>query len=78
MLDSLLTMTKRGAFWLLVIFVVSAAMDFAVSRLSGAQEPLFLLFALGAVLAFIVSGVYTLGKKLFTDAKRSAPKDGPH
>ena len=64
MLDSLLTLTKGGAFWLAVFFVASTITHFFVSALMGAPEPLFALFALASLGALLVSGMYTLAKSV--------------
>jgi uncharacterized RDD family membrane protein YckC len=64
MIDSMLTLTKRGAFWLAIFFVAAVVMDLGISALVGHQEPMFALFALAIGLIFIVAGTYTLGKKI--------------
>ena len=73
MLDSLLTMTKRGAFWLAVMFAVALAFHFGVSAMIGVTEPIFLLIALALALAFVVTAAYTAVKTIFRRNKHSAP-----
>ena len=75
MIDSLLTLTKRGAFWLAILFVVAVAMDIGVSALLGQQEPMFLLFALAIAALFIVAGIYTLAKMLILRFKHKTDED---
>jgi len=65
MMDDLLTLTKRRAFWMVVFFIAAAVAHVAVVAVTGVQEPLFLLGALAMVALGIVSGVYTLARKLF-------------
>ncbi len=65
MLDSLLTLTKRGAFWLAALAVVSALLSFGISMLTGQIEPIFALMSLAAFGALLVTGVYTLAKRIF-------------
>ncbi len=72
MIDSLLTLTKGGAFWMGVFFLVAVGMDLGISAIIGAQEPIFLLFALAIATAFVVTGTYTLFKKLL---RRGSPQD---
>ncbi len=72
MIDSLLTLTKGGAFWMGVFFLVAVGMDLGISAIIGAQEPIFLLFALAIATAFVVTGTYTLFKKLLG---RGSPQD---
>ncbi len=77
MIDSLLTLTKRGAFWMAVLFLVAVLMHVGISAMVGYQEPMFLLFALGIAALFLVAGAYTLGKKLialFRHKPENAPK----
>jgi hypothetical protein len=74
MIDSILTLTKRGAFWLANLFVVAVAMDLGVSALIGQQEPMFLLFALGIAALFIVASIYTLGKMIIGRFTHKADK----
>jgi hypothetical protein len=74
MIDSILTLTKRGAFWLVVLFVVAVLMDLGVSAIVGQQEPMFLLFALAILALLLVAGVYTLGKKVIAFFRRDASK----
>ena len=73
MLDSLLTMTKRGAFWLAVMFAVSLAFHFGVTAMIGVTEPIFLLIALAIALAFVVTGVYTGAKTLMHGGHHTPP-----
>jgi len=75
MIDSLLTLTKRGAFWLAILFVVAVAMDVGISALMGQQEPMFLLFALAIAALFIVASIYTLGKIIIGRFTDKADKD---
>ena len=70
MLDSLLTMTKRGAFWLAVFFLVSTAMHFGISAMVGMPEAIFLLISLALLAAFVISGLYTLGKTIMQRNRR--------
>jgi hypothetical protein len=77
MIDSILTLTKRGAFWLVVLFVVAVLLDLGVSAIVGQQEPLFLLLALAILALLLVAGVYTLGKKVIALLSRDADKP-PH
>jgi hypothetical protein len=74
MIDSLLTLTKRGAFWLGIFFAVAVLLDLGVSALVGQQEPLFLLFAMAIAALFVVAGTYTMVKKLVRHFKRTAKK----
>jgi uncharacterized membrane protein len=75
MIDSLLTLTKRGAFWLAILFVIAVAMDIGISALLGQQEPMFLLFALAIAALFIVAGIYTLAKMIIGRFTREADED---
>lgn len=72
MLDSLLTLTKRGAFWLAIAWLVAILLDRGVTALIGQQEPFFLLAALFIPIAFIVSATYTLAKRILRRAHRSS------
>jgi hypothetical protein len=63
MLDSLLTLNKRGAFWLIGAFFVSLFLHAAVVALTGVQEPIFLLAAAAVPLVLLVTGCYTLLKR---------------
>lgn len=74
MIDSLLTLTKRGAFWLAVFFVVSALLDLGISALVGFQEPMFILFATAILVIFLVTGTYTLAKKILGLFRRTPPE----
>jgi hypothetical protein len=74
MIDSMLTLTKRGAFWLAVFFVVAVVMDVGISALVGHQEPMFALFALAIAAIFLVAGTYTLGKKVVGLFRHNAEK----
>jgi len=74
MIDSLLTLTMRGAFWMAVFFVISVVLDIGVSAVAGQQEPIFLLLAVGIFALFLVAGTYTLAKKLLGFFKRGAEK----
>jgi hypothetical protein len=74
MLDSLLTLTKSGAAWLVVTAVVCVAVDRALSAMMGLVASLFLLGAIAAIAALVVSGIYTAGKwvvQRFTGADQS-------
>lgn len=64
MIDSMLTLTWRGAFWLAIFFVVAVLMDVGISAIIGFQEPLFLLFAAAILALFVVSAAYTLVKTI--------------
>jgi thiol:disulfide interchange protein len=64
-LDSLLTLTKGGVAWMAGIFVVMVVADLGVSAITGMQEPIFLLLALITLVAFVVTGTYTLGKSVW-------------
>ena len=55
-----------------VFFLVAVGMDLGISAIIGAQEPIFLLFALAIATAFVVTGTYTLFKKLL---RRGSPQD---
>jgi hypothetical protein len=71
MLDSLLTLTKSGAAWLVGTAVVCVAVDRMLSAMMGLVASLFLLGAMAAIAALVISGVYTGGKWVvhrFTDA----------
>ena len=70
MIDSLLTLTKGGAFWMGVFFLIAVGLDLGISAIIGIQEPIFLLFALVIAAAFVVTGTYTLVKRLF---RRGSP-----
>jgi lipid-binding SYLF domain-containing protein len=74
MIDGMLTLTKRGAFWLAILFVVTVAMSAGVSAIVGYQEPIFLLFALAIAGIFVLAGTYTLGKKLIGLFRRGGDK----
>lgn len=65
MLDSLLTLTKGAAVWMLVGLMVCLAADRAVSILTGNPVTIFGLLALGIALALLVSGTYTAAKWLW-------------
>jgi putative Mn2+ efflux pump MntP len=71
----MLTLTKRGAFWLVVFFAVAVAMDVGVSALVGQQEPMFALFALAIAAIFLVTGTYTVGKKIVGLFRRKVEKE---
>jgi len=76
MIDSLLTLTWRGAFWMAVLFVVSMLFDVGISAILGQQEPIFILFAAAILAIFLVTGTYTLVKKiiaLFTHGSHETP-----
>ena len=77
MIDSILTLTKRGAFWMAILFAVSVVLDIGVSALVGQQEPLFLLFALAIAALFLVAAVYTLSKKVIGLFRGRADKTPP-
>jgi len=64
MIDSMLTLTWRGAFWLAVFFVISAALHYGISAMLGFPEPMFALMALATFAILVVSAGYTLAKKL--------------
>ena len=70
----MLTLTKRGAFWLAVFFAVAVLMNLGISALVGRPEPMFLLFALAIAALFIVAGTYTLCKKVIGYFKHNAEK----
>ncbi len=72
MIDSLLTLTKGGAFWMGIFFLVAVGLHLGISAVIGAQEPIFLLFALMIAAAFVVTGAYTLFKRLL---RRGNPQD---
>jgi uncharacterized membrane protein YhaH (DUF805 family) len=74
MIDSMLTLTKRGAFWLVTLFVVTVLLDLGVSALIGQQEPMFLLFAVAILALLVVASIYTLGKKLIRFFRHRADK----
>jgi hypothetical protein len=74
MIDSLLTLTKRGAFWLAIFFAAAVLMNVTISALVGQQEPMFALFALAIAAIFIVSGTYTLFKTVIGLFKHDAEK----
>jgi hypothetical protein len=74
MIDSLLTLTKRGAFWMAVFFAVVVLLDIGVSAIIGQQEPLFILFAAAILGIFLVTGTYTLAKKLLGFIKRGSER----
>jgi len=77
MLDSLLTLTKRGAFWLITLFFVALLIDIGVSAMIGMPEVMFLLLAIACLGALVVSGVYTLAKRLFGFGAQPADKSAP-
>jgi Kef-type K+ transport system membrane component KefB len=70
MIDSLLTLTKGGAFWMGIFFLVAVGLDLGISAIIGTQEPIFLLFALVIAAAFVVTGTYTLFKKMLRRGSR--------
>jgi uncharacterized membrane protein len=74
MIDSMLTLTRRGAFWMATFFVVSVLLDVGISALVGQQEPMFLLFAAAILALFIVTATYTLAKKLIALVRRGSDK----
>jgi putative Mn2+ efflux pump MntP len=74
MIDSMLTLTKRGAFWMAILFAVAVVLDIGVSALVGQQEALFLLLALAIAALFLVAAAYTLGKKVIGLFKGKADK----
>lgn len=77
MLDSLLTLTKRGAFWLVMAWFLALLVDRAISGLLGHQEPIFVLAVLVIPLVLLVSGVYTLIKWLVRRVHHAPDADGP-
>ena len=64
MLDSLLTLTKGEALWMAIGFVTAALAHWAVVALTGEQEPIFLLIALLIPVVLVITGGYTLAKKI--------------
>jgi predicted transporter len=62
MLDSLLTLTKGRAFWLIVAFAVALLAHVGVAAVTATQEPIFLLGALLIPVFLVVAGTYTIGK----------------
>jgi len=63
-LDSLLTLTRGAAAWMAGALILCLLLDRAVSALTGNPVTIFLVFALGILLAFAVSGTYTAVKWL--------------
>ena len=64
MLDSLLTLTKGAAFWMLGAIVLCLLLDRAIAILTGLPLSLFFVLAVGAGAALLVAGMYTLAKRL--------------
>lgn len=63
MLDSLLTLTSRRLFWLVLGWVVAVVFDRVVSMITGAPVS-FIVLAVVVIPAYVlVAGVYTLIKK---------------
>ena len=48
----------------------SSCLDLGISAMIGPQEPIFLLFALVIAAAFVVTGTYTLFKKMLRRGSR--------
>ena len=72
MLDSLLTLTRGAAAWMAGALILCLLLDRAVSALTGNPVTIFLVFALGILLAFAVSGTYTAVKWLRRRARPQA------
>jgi len=76
MLDSLLTLTRRGAFWLVLAWVVVVLLDRGLSAMLGRQEPIFILAAIFIPLVLLVSGTYTLIKWIVHRIRHEPPSNG--
>ena len=72
MLDSLLTLTKGGALWLLGGLLVCIAADRMVSSLTGQPVTLFAILALGILVALVVCGTYTAVKWIWHRSRPAA------
>jgi hypothetical protein len=62
MLDSVLTITKGAAAWMIGAILVCLLADRAVAALTGMPATIFLFMALGVLFALTVTTTYTVGK----------------
>jgi len=62
MIDSLLTLTRAEAAWLVGALVLSVLADRAITIITGMQEAIFLVLSALIVVALVVTSVYTAGK----------------
>lgn len=62
MLDSIFTLTKGAAAWLVVFFVIFLLGDRLLAVVMGLPVTLFALFALLIAVFFVVAGIYTTAK----------------
>jgi hypothetical protein len=77
MLDSLLTITKRGFFWLVLAWIVVIAFDRVVSIVSGSPISFASIAVILIPLYLLVAGPYTLIKKAAQKRRESADSDKP-
>lgn len=73
MLDSLLTLTRRGALWMAIFFVVCVAFDRGISAITGNTVTIFALGALMILIAFVTSAGYTFGRWAWRKMRPPAP-----
>ena len=62
MLDSLLTLTGAAAAWLGGAFVLAVLASFGITAITGSQEPIFLMIAIGILAVLVVTSIYTAAK----------------
>ena len=62
MLDSLLTLTGAAAAWLGGAFVLAVLASFGITAITGRQEPIFLVIAVGLLAVLVVTSLYTAAK----------------
>ena len=62
MLDSLLTLTGTAAAWLGGAFVLAVLASFGITAITGRQEPIFLVIAVGILAVLLVTSLYTAAK----------------
>lgn len=73
MIDSLLTLTKGAILWFAIAEAIAVLLHLGISAAVGVQEPIFLVAALVIPVTFLVTGVYTLSKRLRHATRRGGP-----
>ena len=77
MLDSMLTLKKSTALWMVGFFMVCVLANRGVDALTGEQESIFLLLAVAILAAFVVMGLYTMGKWVLHLLQGDRPRTPP-